>query len=91
MFPYCSPNRYLTQRYLPKRYLPKRYLPKKYLPKKYLPKTVVAHALVRAASRLISTLVPGPFAPFRAGVGTSADAARTSACATNAYSLGEGI
>ncbi len=35
----------------------------------------VAHALVRAVSRLFST--PSP------GVGTSADAARTSACATN--------
>ena len=38
----------------------------------------VAHALVRAASRLVSTrLRPGP-----PGVDTSVDAARTSACAT---------
>ena len=41
----------------------------------------VAHALLRAASRLLSTLVHGPATTSRAGVGTIANAARKSACA----------
>jgi len=42
----------------------------------------VAHALVRAASRLFSTRFWNGDALSKTGVGRSADAARTSACAT---------
>ena len=41
-------------------------------------KRIVARALVRAASRLVSM----PAGEDRGGVGTSADTARNSACAT---------
>jgi tetratricopeptide (TPR) repeat protein len=44
----------------------------------------VAHALVRAVSRLISTPFFGAATLLKPGVGTSADAARKSACATSA-------
>src|ERR1017187_3557581 len=43
----------------------------------------VAHALVRAVSRLLSTLRWGTASLSGQGVGTSADAARMSACATS--------
>ena len=42
----------------------------------------VAHALVRAVSRLISTPMPTVDKLLELSVGTSADVARTSACAT---------
>src|SRR5439155_15122647 len=48
----------------------------------------VAHALVRAASRLIAT--PGDLHSTSPSVGTSADAARTSACATSIACIGAG-
>jgi VWFA-related protein len=43
----------------------------------------VAHALVRAVSRLVSTPCWGTHRRSETGVGKSADAARTSACATS--------
>src|ERR1017187_3460412 len=43
----------------------------------------VAHALVRAVSRLVSTLWWGMDSLSAPGVGMSADAARMSACATS--------
>src|ERR1035438_4217323 len=43
----------------------------------------VAHALVRAVSRLLSTPCWGTNSLSGPGVGMSADAARTSACATS--------
>jgi len=43
----------------------------------------VAHALVRAVSRLVSTRQRGRNTPSQPGVATSGNAARTSACATS--------
>jgi len=43
----------------------------------------VAHALLRAVSRLVSTPWWGMDSRSSPGVGMSADAARTSACATS--------
>jgi len=51
----------------------------------------VAHALMRAVSRLISTRRRGTESLSEPGVGMSADAARTSACATSSYRLAAAI